>query len=56
MAARTTTIHLEIRVAWWAKWYLSGVAFFATLFGTTPDFERIERMVLRAISVKPVRR
>lgn len=37
MDRRTVTI----RVAWWVRWYLSGVALYSHITGLAPDEEKV---------------
>lgn len=54
MAQRTVTI--SVRVAWWVRWYLSGVAFVAQITGTTPNAAKLTRWIGRGLSVRVTRR
>lgn len=52
-----TIIRLSISLRWWFKPYLWGLATVAYLTGRTPDRDKVERVVSRAVVVKaqPVR-
>lgn len=50
------TVKLSIRVAWWVRWYLAGVAIAARLTGATPDMTKIERRIRRGLSPHVTRR
>lgn len=45
------TVNLSIRVAWWVRWYLAGVAIAARLSGATPNMNKVERWIRRGLSV-----
>jgi len=45
------TVKLSLRVAWWVRWYLAGVAIAARLTGATPDMTKVERWIRRGLSV-----
>lgn len=49
MAQHTVTI--SVRVAWWVRWYLSGVMFAAWITGATPDATKAARWIRRGLSV-----
>jgi hypothetical protein len=40
---------LHMRVRWWLRWYLRGVAMTCRLTGLPPDFGRVEKWTWRAI-------
>lgn len=44
------TVKLSIRVAWWARWYLAGVAVAARLAGAPPNMVKAERGIRRGLS------
>lgn len=46
------TVKLSIRVAWWVRWYLAGVAIAARLTGATPDMAKVERWIRRGLSAR----
>ncbi len=46
-----STITFRIRLAWWLRPYLYGIAFVSRLTGTYPDMDKIRRRVYRAIRV-----
>lgn len=54
MAQHTVTI--SVRVAWWVRWYLSGVTFAALISGATPDAIKVNRWIRRGLSVCVARR
>ena len=43
----TSTITIQIRVAWWVRWYLATCLVFASLHGLRPNGEKIVRTVVR---------
>jgi len=47
-----TTITLSIHVAWWLRWYLSGVAMTCAITGLDPDMDKVERVILKALAVR----
>ena len=49
------TVKLSLRVAWWVRWYLAGVALVAQLTGATPDWRTVEKWLRRGVSVKAIR-
>ncbi len=49
-------VKLSIRVAWWLRWYLAGVALVARMTGATPDWRKIESRITRGMSVNAIRR
>ena len=40
---------VAIRVAWWVRWYISGVALFAMLTGLEPDMERVKATAMKGV-------
>lgn len=44
-------LKLSLRVAWWVRCYLAGVAIAARLTGATPDMTKVERWIRRGLSV-----
>ena len=46
------TVKLSIRVAWWVRWYLIGVALTAQMTGGTPDMSKVERWIRRGLSAR----
>lgn len=42
---------IKVRIAWWVRWYISGVALFAMLTGFEPDMEKIKAKVMKGIKV-----
>ena len=45
------SIKVAIRVAWWVRWYISGVALCAFITGAHPDMEKIKAKVMKGIKV-----
>ena len=43
---------ITIRVAWWVRWYIGGVALFAFLTGMEPDMEKVKAKVMKGIRIK----
>ncbi|MBC7201922.1 MAG: hypothetical protein H5U29_00165 [Pusillimonas sp.] len=48
----TNQIKVQIKLAWWIRWYLMGVVLMARLTGQQPDPERIGYWVAKAARVK----
>jgi hypothetical protein len=48
MASLKVTIH----IAWWVRWYISGVALFSLLTGLEPDIEKVKAKVLKGVRIK----
>lgn len=42
-------ITVRVRFAWWLWPYLRSVALFAWMTGLEPDFDKVERMIRRAM-------
>jgi hypothetical protein len=42
-----SSITFRIEIAWWVRWYISGVALFAQTFGFEPDLEKVRRTVMK---------
>ena len=42
-------ITVRIRVCWWLRWYLGGVAFTSRLTGLPPDFGQVAKWIRRGI-------
>lgn len=58
MAQHTVSVAVavSVRVAWWVRWYLSGVAFAALISGATPDAIKVSGWIRRGLSVCVIRR
>jgi hypothetical protein len=50
----TTTVKLEVRVAWWFDPYLRALIFFCFLTRSEPDWEKLHRVIARALRVRAV--
>jgi hypothetical protein len=48
----TMKVEFYVHKAWWLPIYLHGVALVATLMQAEPDWEKVQRMVARAITIK----
>lgn len=46
------TITLTVHVAWWVRPYIHACAIFATLFGMTPDVDKIAATAARGVKVR----
>ena len=51
----TTSIKLEVRVAWWFFPYLHTLIFFCFLARSEPDWEKLSKVIARALRVRAVR-
>jgi len=40
---------VTIRIAWWVRWYISGVALFAMLTGLEPDTEKVKATAMKGV-------
>ncbi len=49
-------LRIRLHVAWWLRWYLSGVSLAGYLTGLDPNPERVGRWIQRAIRVEVIRR
>lgn len=45
------TINFKVHVAWWLRWYLSGMVLMCRTMGTEPDMTKVERVIRRALTV-----
>ena len=45
------SIKVTIRVAWWVRWYISGVALCAFLTGFQPDMEKVKANVMKGVRI-----
>lgn len=50
MAQQSFTI--TVRFAWWLRPYLSVLVFFCLLHGSEPDYDRLGRMIARAVRLR----
>lgn len=48
------SLHIRVTFAWWLKPYLFGVILVANLMQLEPDWQKVERMVCRAIKLRVV--
>lgn len=46
----------EVRFAWWLRMYVWGIVFVASTFRLEPDWQKVERVVKRAIRLRVVDR
>lgn len=51
MAYTHQTVTISIRVSWWLRWYLAGVALMCRMTGGQPDMDRVAYWVRRAIKL-----
>ena len=40
---------IKVRIAWWVRWYISGVALCAFITGAHPDMEKITAKVMKGV-------
>ena len=40
---------IKVRIAWWVRWYISGVALRAFITGAQPDMEKITAKVMKGV-------
>lgn len=45
-------INARVSIAPWLKWYVSGVALVSRLTGLSPDMDKVEHWVRRAIKIE----
>ena len=43
------SIKVTIRVAWWVRWYISGVSLPAMLTGLEPDIEKVKATAMNGV-------
>ena len=43
------SIKVTIRVAWWVRWYISGVALCAFITGFQPDMDKVKAKVMNGV-------
>lgn len=48
-------IELEVHVAWWLQPYIYALAAFSEITGLDADTEKLQRVIERAITVRPKR-
>lgn len=48
----TEQITLTIKVSWWVKWYIRGVAYMCALTGQDPDMDKVAYWVRKGLLVK----
>lgn len=47
-----TRIAIKVTLAWWLPLYVRGVALMCALTGLEPDWDRVQRVVKRAMRLK----
>lgn len=40
---------IKVRIAWWVRWYISGVSLFAMLTGLEPDIEKVKATAMNGV-------
>jgi len=50
--AKHPTITVQVRIAWWLKWYIAGVIMMCRLTGLDFDEAKVRRYVRRALKVR----
>lgn len=48
----TGTVTLQVKVSWWLTAYVTLLGLFCRLHGTEPDWQKLERVLERAITVR----
>lgn len=43
------SINVTIRIAWWVRWYISGVALRAFITGAQPDMEKVKATAMKGV-------
>lgn len=46
------SIKVTVHIAWWVRWYISGVALCALITGLEPDIEKVKAKVLKGVRLK----
>ena len=46
------SIKVTVRVAWWVRWYISGVALCARITGAQPDMDKITSKAMKGVRIK----
>ncbi|OZI31743.1 hypothetical protein CAL29_28130 [Bordetella genomosp. 10] len=54
MASLGYQVTLRVRIAWWLRWYLLGVALTSRLTGLPPDLDKASRWIRKAIRVDAI--
>jgi hypothetical protein len=45
-------VRMRVHVAWWVKWYIGAVAYFAHVSGATPDTAKLQSWIRRGLSIR----
>ena len=40
---------IKVRIAWWVRWYISGVALRAFITGAHPDMEKVKATAMKGV-------
>lgn len=40
---------IKVRIAWWVRWYISGVALCSLVTGLEPDMEKVKARVIKGV-------
>jgi hypothetical protein len=43
---------IKVRIAWWVRWYISGVALCSLLTGLEPDMEKVKATAMKGVRIK----
>lgn len=43
---------IKVRIAWWVRWYISGVALCSLLTGLEPYMEKVKATVMKGVRIK----
>lgn len=52
MMTKHSTITVQVRIAWWLKWYMAGVIMMCRLTGLDFDEAKVRWYVRRGVKVK----
>ena len=44
-----STVTLKVHIAWWVRWYISGVALRSLLTGREPDMGKVKATVMKGV-------
>lgn len=45
------SIKVTVRVAWWVRWYISGVALCSMLTGLEPDMDKVKAKLKKCVRI-----
>ena len=47
-----STLKFKVNVAWWVRWYISGVVLTSRISGLTPDLNKVTATIKRGITLE----